>query len=139
MYSLKGKVVKGLGRGSKLLGYPTANMDGKISGDIRKGVYCGWAKVGNGEVYKAFISVGYNPHFNNRCSTVETYILHEFSDDFYGAPIRVILCSYIRKQKAFSGVDELIKAITSDIDKGTKILDNKYMSVKNRNFFNSVS
>ena len=65
---LRGTVVRGFGRGSKQLGFPTANLE---SPDIKEftnshatGIYAGLARVMNGPdsaVYPAAISVGWNP------------------------------------------------------------------------------
>ncbi len=49
-YRLRGAVVHGFKRGSKLLGCPTANLDPNAFQDtlkgVPRGVYCGWAQVG---------------------------------------------------------------------------------------------
>jgi len=50
---LTGKVVKGFQRGSKLLGWPTANLDpkafqGKVD-HLEEGVYFGYAKIESDE------------------------------------------------------------------------------------------
>lgn len=70
---LSATVVKGFGRGSKLLGIPTANMDmeeiGERVHDTTTGIYYGYAML-NAEVYPAVISVGWNPYFDNEAKTV---------------------------------------------------------------------
>ncbi|CAN0237973.1 unnamed protein product, partial [Ectocarpus sp. 12 AP-2014] len=71
---LSATVVKGFGRGSKLLGIPTANMDMKEVGervvhDTTTGIYYGYAML-DGTVYPAVISVGWNPYFDNKSKTV---------------------------------------------------------------------
>ena len=65
---VRGTVVHGFGRGSKQLGFPTANLnsiDAKaFASDYPTGIYAGWAKVSGGpdsRVYPAAISVGWNP------------------------------------------------------------------------------
>ena len=61
--ALSGEVVAGFKRGSKLLGFPTANLApasfaGKV-GDADVGVYYGCARVeGDGEVRPAVLSIG---------------------------------------------------------------------------------
>lgn len=66
-------VVKGFGRGSKLLGIPTANMNMEEIGDVVQGVatgiYFGYTML-RGTVYQAVVSVGWNPYFDNREKTV---------------------------------------------------------------------
>ncbi|CAM9696379.1 unnamed protein product, partial [Ectocarpus sp. 8 AP-2014] len=71
---LSATVVKGFGRGSKLLGIPTANMDMKEVGervvhDTTTGIYYGYAML-DGTVYPSVISVGWNPYFDNKSKTV---------------------------------------------------------------------
>ncbi len=59
---LQGAVVRGFGRGSKQLGFPTANIDAAKLADalegVQTGVYCGWATVGGSPVYKTVMSIG---------------------------------------------------------------------------------
>jgi len=85
-YRLYGPVVSGFKRGSKLLGFPTANLSPESFGSTMKsaprGVYAGWAQINDGPVLKTAISLGYNPTFNNQQETVEAYILHQFPHDF---------------------------------------------------------
>lgn len=69
-----GLVVKGFGRGSSLLGIPTANLDeqavAKLPAEAQGGVYFGWAQVQNGPVHKMCMSIGDNPFFNNEKKTI---------------------------------------------------------------------
>ena len=65
---VKGRVVRGFGRGSKQLGFPTANLDSNDAkgfvDNFPTGIYAGWARVLLGpdsHVYPAAISVGWNP------------------------------------------------------------------------------
>lgn len=119
IFRLKGAVVEGFQRGSRLLGYPTANLDPNafkhVLTDTPRGVYCGWASIGKGPVYKAVLSLGYNPHFKNEEETVEVYLMHKFDDMFYGAEMRLLICGFLRPQWEFKdGMDQLITAIQTD-------------------------
>jgi len=65
---VRGTVVHGFGRGSKTLGFPTANIhspNAKVfANTYPTGIYAGWARVMLGPdslVYPAAISVGWNP------------------------------------------------------------------------------
>lgn len=68
-------VVKGFGRGSKLLGIPTANMDMKEVRDkihdTATGIYFGYTML-KGTVYPAVVSIGWNPYFENEEKTLVT-------------------------------------------------------------------
>merc|ERR1712176_1596896 len=134
---LKSKVVHGFGRGSKMLGFPTANMEVKwnlekepdkltpeekdilnFAQSCEAGIYYAWAQVVDGAdqgIYKAAMSVGWNPTFTDvKAKTVEPWILHEFSEDFYDCELRMIVCGYVRPEVKFDGLDPLIKAIRED-------------------------
>lgn len=114
---LKSKVVSGFGRGGKQLGCPTANLEENVVGleQAQPGVYFGWAKLNNTEVYKCVASVGWNPFFQNEKKTCEPHLLHKFSEDFYGADIEICLCGRIRDEKNFTSLEALIRAINWDI------------------------
>lgn len=108
---LRGEVVHGFGRGSKMLGIPTANLPDDVvkeeAGDVPAGVYFGWAAVGDKpKAYKAVMSVGWNPHFKNTKKTVEPHLLHEFEEDFYGEELRLLICGHLRDEAAFSSLGE---------------------------------
>ncbi|KOC65476.1 Riboflavin kinase [Habropoda laboriosa] len=117
-YFLSGLVVKGFGRGSKDLGVPTANLDDEVvhnlPSDLNTGIYYGWACI-NGQVHKMVASIGWNPFYKNEKKTVEVHLLHKFENDFYGKQIKVIIMDYIRPEKDFTSVEELMKAIQNDI------------------------
>ena len=86
---LAATVVKGFGRGSKELGIPTANLAADevraALARVEAGIYYGWALL-RGRPYKACVSVGWNPTFDDvKEKTVEPHLLHDFGgDDFYG-------------------------------------------------------
>lgn len=42
----------------------------KLPSSIETGVYFGWAKVDGDEVRKAVLSIGWNPHFENKEKSV---------------------------------------------------------------------
>ena len=75
---IKGEVIKGFGRGRELLGVPTANLPAENYtcelANIENGVYIGFATVNNSsnsnQVYKAVLSIGDNPHFQNKTRTI---------------------------------------------------------------------
>lgn len=145
---LRGRVVSGFGRGSKLLGYPTANLDPNSFTqqliNSQHGVYAGWITVELDDnnyhnnnnhdtlqqrqptVYKTVLSIGTNPTFNDvQHPTVECYILHKFNNDFYDKHINLIIGVFLRRQEKYNSMDELINAIHTDELIGNKILDDK--------------
>lgn len=126
---LGGEVVHGFGRGSKVLGIPTANLSSEALGskvdDVPAGVYFGWANVADGPVYKAVLSVGWNPYFKNTHKTVEPHLLHEFSKDFYGSNLQLLICGVLRPEFDFKSLEDLIAAIKADISVASEALDSE--------------
>ena len=119
-WRLKGEVVKGFGRGSKVLGIPTANLDdaavrGAGLGEAVSGIYAGWASVGaDPAVFAMVMSIGWNPYFKNERRTVEPWILHDFGRDFYGEELRLVVCAYIRPEANFTTLEALVERIHAD-------------------------
>lgn len=131
-YFETGIVVKGFGRGSKEIGIPTANFPSsvveKLPPSMKTGVYYGWAQVERGTVYPMVMSIGWNPHYQNKERSMETHILHVFSEDFYGAKLRVCVAGYIRDEKSFPSLECLINEIHKDIDIAREKLNEPIMS-----------
>lgn len=113
-----GPVIKGFGRGSKVLGIPTANLPtSAFASQLAEhvcGIYIGWAGLSNRGVYKMVMSVGWNPFFDNSQKTVEPWILHDFSEDFYGEELRLLVVGYIRPEANFTTLDDLVEKIHED-------------------------
>ncbi|XP_071943350.1 riboflavin kinase-like [Antedon mediterranea] len=139
-YFARGEVVKGFGRGSKQLGIPTANFPIEVVNDLPNdfatGVYYGWARVNDGQVHKMVMSIGWNPFYDNVKKSMETHIIHDFKEDFYGSTLSIIILGYIREEKNFSSLDELIMAIKADIAEAENQLNKPDKLVhKENNFF----
>ena len=110
---ITGKVIHGFKRGSRLLGYPTANLDNVPN--LEEGIYYGYATLHNIK-YKAVMSIGLNPTFDTKVKTFEVYIIHIFENDFYGETLEVDIIGFIRESVKCSNIEELIKLIEKDID-----------------------
>ncbi|XP_063769918.1 riboflavin kinase [Pseudophryne corroboree] len=140
-YYCRGKVVRGFGRGSKELGIPTANFPedvvDNLPADLTTGIYYGWGCVGNGEVYKMVMSVGWNPFYKNTKKSVETHIIHQFEEDFYGETLSIVIVGYIRPEESFDSLDALISAIYNDINEAKKQLDLPEFKKLKENYFNT--
>ncbi|KAM8983687.1 riboflavin kinase-like [Ara ararauna] len=136
----RGEVVKGFGRGSRELGIPTANFSEQVvesfPSDISTGVYYGWACVGNGDVHKMVLSIGWNPFYKNIKRSVETHIIDTFKGDFYGEILSIVILGYIRSEKNFTSLEALISAIKEDIEEAKRQLDlPEHLKLKEDNFF----
>ncbi|XP_076439256.1 riboflavin kinase-like [Babylonia areolata] len=139
-FFVEGEVVKGFGRGSKELGIPTANFpEAVVKGlpeSMKCGVYYGWASVDSGPVFPMVMSVGWNPYYHNTVKTMETHILHNFKEDFYGNVLKVIMLGFIRPMEDFSSLEALIAAINQDIAMCKERLKDPAMdSFQHNNFF----
>lgn len=118
---LIGPVMTGFGRGSRKLGIPTANLPCSLFqaelSDLPCGVYAGWAGV-RGGVHKCVCNVGFSPTFEgaeNPEKIVEAHLMEEFETDFYGEQMRLLLLGFLRPERKFGGVDELLATIRADI------------------------
>lgn len=113
-----GPVIKGFGRGSKVLGIPTANLSTegytRVLSEHPSGVYFGWAGLSKHGIYKMVMSIGCNPYFDNKEKTIEPWLLHEFDDDFYGEELRLTIVGYIRPEAKFPSLKSLIERIHQD-------------------------
>ncbi|KAJ6681594.1 RIBOFLAVIN KINASE [Salix koriyanagi] len=126
-WHIGGPVVKGFGRGSKVLGIPTANLSTKgysaLLSEHPSGVYFGWARLSTQGVYKMVMSIGWNPYFNNTEKTIEPWLLHEFDGDFYGEELRLVIVGYIRPEANFTSLESLIAKIHEDRRIAERALD----------------
>ncbi|VDM31404.1 unnamed protein product [Hydatigera taeniaeformis] len=127
IFKTSGTVVAGFGRGSRELGIPTANLDDTVIENLPSlmstGVYAGWAQVGNGDVHKMVMSLGWNPFYKNEKKSLEVHILHTFSEDFYGKLLTIVVLRYLRPELDFESIDDLIRTIHEDISMAEEILD----------------
>ncbi|XP_038162398.1 riboflavin kinase-like, partial [Cyprinodon tularosa] len=119
--------------------FPDSVVD-NLPADISTGIYYGWACVGNGDVYKMVMSIGWNPYYKNTKKSMETHIIHKFKEDFYGEMLSVVMVGYIRSEKSYPSLEDLIAAINSDIEQAKVMLDLPENSkLKEDNFFTSTT
>mmetsp|Transcript_5557 Transcript_5557/g.17105 ORF Transcript_5557/g.17105 Transcript_5557/m.17105 type:complete len:180 (+) Transcript_5557:128-667(+) len=152
-HRLCGRVVVGFQRGSKQLGWPTANLDpaafeSKFDAET-EGVYVGWAAINDPTlpaearvVHKAVLSMGWNPTYTDvKQRTIEAYLCHDFKGrDFYGAEMKLMICAFLRPQLKFDSFADLIKAITDDVSFGKEALDSPSLAIlQEDSFFNSTT
>lgn len=121
-YSLTGTVVHGMGRG-RTIGIPTANIEPNnrfvIPGN---GVYAVKVQVG-AEWLDGVMNIGVKPTFEDdpEGRTMEVHLL-QFDRMIYDQTVRVSFHGFIREERRFSSVDELVKQIRSDIETAKTIL-----------------
>lgn len=114
--SVRGEVVHGDARGREL-GFPTANLGGRIEGLVpADGVYAGRAVIG-GVAHPAAISVGVNLTFEpDGEPRVEAYLL-DFSGDLYGERIEVRFAERLRGMERFDSLDALVAQMRTDVER----------------------
>lgn len=139
----EGTVIHGFGRGGKKLGIPTANLPPEVTTDQGPltdtpiGIYYGWSQL-DGELYPMVMSLGWNPYFKNEKKSAEVHIINEFEDDFYGKPLKIALLGYVRPERDYETLEELIEDIKWDIEVAKKSLERpKYLEIKNSSFFSN--
>jgi len=119
-YAISGRVVHGDKRG-KSLGFPTANMElhrlhSPVAGVYVTRVHIMRRRQGADEtIHPAVTSVGTRPMFDGEGMRLETHIL-DFDESLYAKHIRVVFLKKLRAEDNFSNVDDLIKAIATDIE-----------------------
>lgn len=121
-YALSGTVINGEKRG-RTIGFPTANVELSERYVLpKKGVYAVTVSF-EGKILNGVMNIGVKPTFHSGVSKpwFEVHIF-DFSGDIYGKYLRVELVSYIREERKFGSIDELIAQITKDADTARGIL-----------------
>ena len=111
-YTIRGPVTFGAGRGHDL-GYPTANVavaPGKLLPP--DGVYRAIGRH-DGRDYLGLVSVGTNPTFGESARSVEAWLL-DFNGALYGEELALRSFRFVRAQRRFDSVDELIAQMRED-------------------------
>lgn len=96
-----------------------------LASGLETGVYYGWTQIGKvkTQVYPMVMSLGWNPYFKNEKRSAvniyihiifffiyinqpfivkkEVHVIHEFPEDFYDAPIRVLVLGFIRPEQNY--------------------------------------
>jgi len=111
-FAIAGVVERGDARGREL-GYPTANLD---LGDYQRpkyGIYAVRVTLVDGSEHPGVASLGVRPTFAPQRELLEAH-LFGFDGDLYGQRIEVSLHSYIREEKRFDAIEQLIAHMRED-------------------------
>jgi riboflavin kinase / FMN adenylyltransferase len=115
-FALYGTVVPGEGRGTKI-GIPTANLE--LEHDLRPpvGVYAVEVPL-DGRVYAGGANLGRRPTFHPEGGreTTEVHLLDYQGPALTGRRLEVRLRARVRDERKFSGPEELVRQIRSDLD-----------------------
>ncbi|WP_234194175.1 bifunctional riboflavin kinase/FAD synthetase [Campylobacter novaezeelandiae] len=121
-YSIKGKLIKGQGLGSKEL-FATLNLECKNYFLPKDGVYATFIKFKN-QSYKSVSFIGIRSSDNN--FSIESHILEEFDNELKLHEILELeFVDYIRENQKFEDLNKLKNQISKDIQKAKEILKDK--------------
>ena len=119
-YAIEGVVERGDARGREL-GYPTANLDLGDYQRPRYGIYAVRVTLEDGSEHPGVASLGVRPTFDPPQERLEAH-LFDFEGDLYGQRIEVALHAFIRDEKKFASVDELVAEMRRDEAEARRLL-----------------
>jgi riboflavin kinase/FMN adenylyltransferase len=120
-YEVTGEVIHGHGRGSRLLGFPTANLN--INNGLllpATGIYAVRVQW-RGQIYPAVANVGICPTFDNQELSLEVYLM-DFEQDIYGERLAVQFVQRLRDEQRFANVPALVTQIKKDVAAARQIV-----------------
>jgi riboflavin kinase/FMN adenylyltransferase len=119
-YSFTGKVVPGDRRGSTI-GFPTANVAPSDAFKLipKNGVYAVTFSV-NGEKYSrtfsGMMNIGRRPTISDNNEVCMEVNVFDFTGDIYGRQVKIGFLHYIREEKKFASLEELVLQLNKDKD-----------------------
>ena len=119
----RGKVVEGDKRG-RTIGYPTANI--QISDDYqlpKVGVYAVTVRYDR-KTFNGMANLGVKPTFNKEITKPSLEVhLFDYKKEIYGEELIVEWHQFIREEKKFNGIDELVDQLKHDEQEIRSILN----------------
>ncbi|MGN7453775.1 bifunctional riboflavin kinase/FAD synthetase [Paenibacillus pasadenensis] len=127
-YAVSGVVVHGDARG-RTIGFPTANVLQDAAYVVpRLGVYAVRVHLPErdghpAETLPAVLNHGMKPTFNKESivPVLEAHLL-DFEGDLYGLRVRIEFLHFLRPERKFSGVAELVEQLGKDRDRSAELL-----------------
>ena len=119
-FAVEGVVQRGDRRGREL-GYPTANLE---LGDYQRpkyGIYAVRVTLEDGSEHPGVASLGIRPTFEPARELLEAHLFN-FDGDLYGRRIEVALHAFIREEKKFGDVADLVAHMRDDETKARHLL-----------------
>jgi riboflavin kinase/FMN adenylyltransferase len=113
-YEVAGTVIRGKGRGAKLLGVPTANILTANELLPASGIYAVWVRRG-ATIFPGVANIGTCPTFDNAELSLEVHLM-EFAGNLYGESLEVEFVARLREEKRFPSLEALAAQIHLDID-----------------------
>lgn len=113
-FSVSGEVVKGEGRGTSVVGFPTVNIAyPEWKHAIKHGVYNVKCLIGETD-YQGIANFGNCPTFGDERIALEVY-LEGFSGDLYGQVLTIRFIDFIREIEEFGSAEELSGQLQNDL------------------------
>lgn len=113
-YFIRGEVGRGRGVGRKI-GFPTMNIEiPPEKALLKKGVYATLACY-NGIMHSSITNYGAAPTFFNDKVLIETHVT-EGKCDMYGLEVKIEFERFLRENKKFDTVEELVEQLRKDAD-----------------------
>jgi riboflavin kinase/FMN adenylyltransferase len=119
-YRMSGRIIKGRQVG-RTLGYATANVDLRRRRSAVLGIFAVRVSGLAEGFVDAVASVGTRPTFDLEKPLLEVH-LFDFDRDIYGEYIHVDFIAYLRGEKKFESVDELVAQMNKDAENARSIL-----------------
>ena len=119
-YRICGTVTSGAGRGSRVLGFPTANL--RLIDELipKIGAYVVLVNL-NGKQYQGVCNIGHNPTFGYNELSVETHFL-DFSGNLHGKKISIDFICRLRDERTFDSIEALSGQIAKDVKLARELL-----------------
>ena len=113
-YFATGRVVKGTSKGKKI-GFPTVNVKPFKELPLTFGVYAVNLIV-DGESYRGVANYGRAPTLKDTEPLIEVFVPERELPSLYGRDVKVEFLKFLRPEKRFPSVDELVKQIKLDVE-----------------------
>jgi riboflavin kinase / FMN adenylyltransferase len=113
-YTILGTVVRGDNLG-KQIGFPTANLSAHSEQFPPNGVYLAEARI-NGALHNGVVNLGTRPTVSaGKSERILEIYLFDFDRDIYGEDIEVRFVRYLRPERKFDSLEELVRQIELDV------------------------
>ncbi|MEJ0059950.1 MAG: bifunctional riboflavin kinase/FAD synthetase [Terricaulis sp.] len=120
-WAIEGEVLRGFARG-RALGIPTANV---ALGDYvrpRLGVYAVRADIGDGVSRPGVANIGITPTTGALQEPILEAHIFDFDADLYGRTIEVALIAFLREERKYGSVEEMMPQIEDDVRQARALL-----------------
>lgn len=122
-FMIHGTVVNGKKLGGKI-GFPTANIDVKEEYKLipKTGVYVIQSEI-EGTRYFGMMNIGYRPTVDGKHQTIEAHFF-DFEGDLYDQFLKIEFLYFLRDERKFDSVEELITQLKEDQENAHSFLEN---------------